>query len=245
MLRKEVLMAKAIVRPEQQFIPVRLVKPESRTVYMNKGTKLGELEVLNETGGYYENVLMMTDKELQDTPTSHKRVVEINKEIRIGELPSDVKEKLCHVLEEYQDVFSSSKMDIGCTSLIHHNIDTGDSPPIAVAPRRIPIALEEKVDKMIADLLKNDIIQPSESPWNAPIVIVAKERRHSSLCRLQEIKCCNEENSVSYSSDKSVIRLSQWVYLLQHTGFVTRIPPNSYGTPRRSKDCIRNSKRAI
>lgn len=182
MLRKEVLMAKAIVQLEHQFIPVRIVKPELTAVFLKKGTRLGELEVLNETGGYYENMLMMTEKELADAPFPSNRVTEISKEIKIGELSSEVKKKLCQVLEEYQDVFSSSKMDIGCTPLIHHSIDTGDSPPIAVAPRRIPIALEEKVDKMIEELLKNDIIQPSESPWNAPIVIVAKKNGDIRLC---------------------------------------------------------------
>ena len=184
MSRKDIVMAKAIVRPEREFIPVKIFKPEFVDIYLKKGTKLGELDVLNESGGYYEDVRMIKTNEVQNSTPSFvgSRVMKVSEEVNIGDLPSDVQKKLLGVLNDYQDVFSSSKMDIGCTSLVQHTIDTGDSYPIAVAPRRIPMALEEKVDKMIEDLLKNDIIQPSESPWNAPLVIVAKKNSDIRLC---------------------------------------------------------------
>ena len=97
---------------------------------------------------------------------TRKRVEEKNaaNQVNIGNLPRDEREKLTDVLMEYEDVFSKSKMDIGCTQLIEHRVDTGDSPPMASAPRRVPVALEEKVDKMVEELLAHNIIRPSESP---------------------------------------------------------------------------------
>jgi hypothetical protein len=39
-----------------------------------------------------------------------------------------------------------------------------------------------KVDKLVEELLAHDVIRPSESPWNSPIVFVAKKNGDIRLC---------------------------------------------------------------
>ena len=56
-----------------------------------------------------------------------------------------------------------------------HAIDTGDITLIRCPQRRIPIALEEKVEDMVPELAKKNIIRPSDSPSNAPLVIILKK----------------------------------------------------------------------
>jgi hypothetical protein len=176
LLDRGLICANAIVTPVKRLIPVRMIKPECGDVYLRKGTRVGELISLNEENGFYENFRLISDK----------KTVEPRKdalcEINVGSLSRDDRQKLLEVLREFEDVFSATKMDIGCTHLVEHKIDTGGCSPVATPIRRIPMALEEKVDKMIDDLLQNDIIQPSESPWNAPIVIVAEKNGDIHLC---------------------------------------------------------------
>ena len=53
-------------------------------------------------------------------------------------------EELCSLKElisEYSDIFALDPMELGCTDLITHSIDTGDSPPIRQPLRRTPFAL--------------------------------------------------------------------------------------------------------
>lgn len=174
-IERGIALAKAIVQVEEQYVPVKLIKAESAKMVLRRGTKVGYLEKLNVEDGYYENANVMVTQLGKEDKTAWE-------ESQFDKLARDERHKLLEVLKEYEDVFSKDKMDIGCTHLIEHKIDTGDSLPLASPPRRIPIALEEKVDKLVEDLLANDIIRPSDSPWNAPIVIVAKKNGDIRMC---------------------------------------------------------------
>ena len=63
------------------------------------------------------------------------------------------KEKLYYVLLEYSDVFSLSNDRLGHTSLSKHRINTGESLPVHIPPRRIPHACREEVRKLLQDML--------------------------------------------------------------------------------------------
>lgn len=93
----------------------------------------------------------------------------------VDRLSEEYKSKLIPLLKEYSDIFSVTKNDIGLTSLVEHEIDTGNVKPIACQYRRIPFGLEEKVDNLIQELVDKDIIRPSTSPWNAPLVVIPKK----------------------------------------------------------------------
>ena len=63
-----------------------------------------------------------------------------------------------------------------------HQIVTEERFPIAVPMKRISVGLEEKVDKMVEDLLAKNIITESESPWNAPQVCITIANGDMRLC---------------------------------------------------------------
>ena len=71
---------------------------------------------------------------------------------------------------------------LGCTSLSKHRINTGDSLPIHIPPRRIPHAHREEVRKLLQDMLAKLAIQPSDSPWSSPIVLVTKTDGSTRFC---------------------------------------------------------------
>jgi hypothetical protein len=61
-------------------------------------------------------------------------------------------------------------------------IDTGDAEPIKISPRPYPPADLEKIKEFIDNGVKNSIIRESESPWSAPIVLVAKPDGGTRVC---------------------------------------------------------------
>lgn len=48
--------------------------------------------------------------------------------------------------------------------------------PIKKRPCRLPYVHKKLVREQISEILQKDIIEPSHSPWSAPIVMVLKKR---------------------------------------------------------------------
>ena len=68
-------------------------------------------------------------------------------------------------------------------SAVRHGIPlTADVRPARLTPRRIPQALHSQVEDQVQSMLDNDIIQPSASPWSAPIVLVKKSDGAFRFC---------------------------------------------------------------
>ena len=88
------------------------------------------------------------------------------------------KEEYCdleNILHRYKHIFSCSSTDVGRIGVLKHQIETGDHQPIALNPGRVPKHLEDKVDDLVGDLERKNIISQVSSPWNFPIVIVPKK----------------------------------------------------------------------
>ena len=61
-----------------------------------------------------------------------------------------------------------------------HRIITPDALPVNNEARRFPKAWEPEIDQQIQEMLENEIIRPSSSTWNAPIILVKK--KDNTLC---------------------------------------------------------------
>ena len=61
------------------------------------------------------------------------------------------------------------------TNVLKHKIVTENTLPQYRKPYKIPHAYEKEVDKQIKEMIENDIIRPSISPWNAPVMLVKKK----------------------------------------------------------------------
>ena len=64
------------------------------------------------------------------------------------------------LLREFRDVFAMNDNKIGQTHLVQHEIDTGDTLPIQLAPHRLAPGKITVVKKEIEDMLARNIIRP-------------------------------------------------------------------------------------
>ena len=94
---------------------------------------------------------------------------------RIGDLPASDRKDILNLLKEYEDVFAKNSKKPRQVNNATHQIDTGQSKPVFRKPYQIPYAYTEEFDKQIQEMLENDIIRPSKSPWNAPVILVKKK----------------------------------------------------------------------
>ena len=71
---------------------------------------------------------------------------------------------------------------IGHTDAVEHTIDTSDSPPIRCAPRRMSPQRIKQEEVCIEEMLSGGQIEPSDSPWSAPVVLVTKKDGGTRFC---------------------------------------------------------------
>ena len=92
------------------------------------------------------------------------------------------KQKLAKLLLKYEAIISRGPTDIGNCKLLTHRIETGDTSPIRMAPRRIPYFQQEEVQQDISAKEAAGIVKKSTSPWAFPIVVVRKEDGTARIC---------------------------------------------------------------
>ncbi|BHF67902.1 hypothetical protein SprV_0301093100 [Sparganum proliferum] len=82
----------------------------------------------------------------------------------------------------FQRVFTWAVQPIGHTGVVQHEINTGTAAAQRQLARRIPIHHQTVFNSIISDLLAQGIIEPSNSPWAAPVTLVKKKGGHLRLC---------------------------------------------------------------
>ena len=92
------------------------------------------------------------------------------------------KSQLADLLQEFGDVFALKPEKLGCNSLIEHEMNTGDNPPIPLRPYRAAQERRKWIAKSVNDMLAKNIIQPSTSPWATPLVFVKKKDGTDRFC---------------------------------------------------------------
>ena len=101
--------------------------------------------------------------------------VKHNIETRVQEaynLDKSQKEKLYNILMNNKDVFSESP---GTCNSYAHRLEIMDDTPFNHKSRIIPLAVRDRVDLVIEEMLKDEVIEPSNSPYLNPLCIVGKK----------------------------------------------------------------------
>jgi hypothetical protein len=92
----------------------------------------------------------------------------------------------------------------------------------------------EELKKQLHDLLEKDVIQPSKSPWGAPILFVKKEDGAFRLC-----EDYGALNSVTIKNSYPLYRIDDIFYQLNSAKFFSKIDLRSaYHQIRLDKDAI-------
>jgi hypothetical protein len=99
-----------------------------------------------------------------------------------SEVSETTKAKVKDTLIEFQDVFMSPGGQPGRTSVVRHTVYTGNNKPVKLPLRRLPLAQKEIVEKELEKMLKDDITEPSDSPWAANVVLVKKKDNSIRFC---------------------------------------------------------------
>ena len=173
------MVARAMVAPTGQSIPVRLFNPTIviRTIVIHSGTHIATMESVESP--HHDITVASVQPDI--SPFKQEMLEQM---VRQSEehLTDSQRKQLLQLLECYSDVFADCKDDFGRTNRIQHQIPTGESAPIRQPVRRVPPTKRSKTRELLQGMLKKDVIQPSSSPWASPIVLVKKKDGSTRFC---------------------------------------------------------------
>ncbi|XP_078458755.1 uncharacterized protein LOC144723702 [Lampetra planeri] len=117
-------------------------------------------------------------------PTPRAEVIPLLDALHVpwADLPKGEADRLRVLLREYADVFSEHDSDVGRTDLVKHQIDTGAAQPIKLPAYRVGAPERAQISEAVGDMLRDNIIQPSASPWSAPVVLITKKDGSTRFC---------------------------------------------------------------
>ncbi|UYV63495.1 K02A2.6-like [Cordylochernes scorpioides] len=152
-----ILVAKELVDTERDVIPVRVVNLYDSARTIKKGSCLGNTEpaVLIK-----RNHPVMQKSKREDNVPDHLQQVweETMKELQPGQ-----QKELATILATYGNIFAKSSENYGRTDLTKHRINT-------------------EAETLVKEILDQNIIEPSSSPWVSPVVLLKKKDGPTRFC---------------------------------------------------------------
>ena len=185
---EEMLMAKAVVNSQAKQLVIRVINTSTEEQKIFKGMVLAEFEPVSE-------IKPVTPK-LEKDGNVHCNVIRTNSanadqnEQEIPDYLQDLYTESCEGLTEAQsewlkrllikhkELFAKHKYDLGYTELVQHEINVRKGTrPIKQAPRRLPIHQREIERQQVQEMIDNNIIEESTSPWASNCVLVKKKSK--------------------------------------------------------------------
>lgn len=123
--------------------------------------------------------------------------------------------QLKSLIAVYKDVFAANPRKPKRTDLVEHKIVANNALPVCYKPRRIPVTWEKDVDEQVSEMLNNDIIRPSYSPWNAPVILVKrKDNPTRFVCDFRGVNDVTKR--IHTHCLISELLLTRWLKILVH-----------------------------
>ena len=90
---------------------------------------------------------------------------------------------LRELLHKYEHVFPAPGEPVtGRTKSVQHEIDTNEARPVRCGPRRLAPAGLRREQDCVKEMLSGGQIEPSDSPWASPVVLVTKKDGSTRFC---------------------------------------------------------------
>ena len=215
--KKEGLIgARALVVPDGSVVQVRVLNVSGRPISLKAGMAVGSVEVLPSDPVVSSVIEDDADLDVmagRPNEVTGSEAEMVDSMVEGAEISETERQDLRSNLQRNRDVFSMQG-ELGCTSVVEHNIHTSDDHPIRQQPRRVPHHLLGEVDKQLTDMLDKGLIQESSSPWASPVVLVKKKNGEVRFCidyRQLNQKSCHDAYPVPRVDDAlRCLRGARW-----------------------------------
>ncbi|KAK3085547.1 hypothetical protein FSP39_005150 [Pinctada imbricata] len=137
-----------------------------------------------------------------------------NPEVKLGHLTVHQKEEVHQLMREYTTIFPDVPKK---TNASHHDVIVGDASPIKQHPYRLNPKKLQYMRKEIQYMIENDIIEPSNSDWSSPCILVPKPDGTYRLCT-----DFRKVNSVTKTDSYPIPRIDDCIDKIGSAKFVSK-----------------------
>ena len=174
----------------EELSKVPLVNWGTQPQVFKKGTVIGYVEQASIVDhgdsiwkDHWEELPEYSDKVLVRMCQAENHLEELQKQIKISNNCSDEeRDQLLNCLLEKNEVFALSDEELGETDVVEHSIDVTGAKPVKEVSRRLPYAMRQQLELELDKLLKIGCIEPANSPYASPLVLVRKPDGSLRLC---------------------------------------------------------------
>lgn len=151
------------------------------------------------------------------------RLSKLEQTLRTDHLNKEEKQSLVDLCKQYNHVFHLEGDKLSCTNTVMHEIPTNNNNPINTKSYRYPEALKEEVNEQIGKLLKDGIIQPSNSPWNSPVWVVPKKMDASGKKKWRLVIDYRKLNEITIGDVYPLPQINDILDQLGHSKYFTTL----------------------
>ncbi len=113
---------------------------------------------------------------INHSPTSDKTTQDLSLDSHVKIVDYRELKTLLSLLNKYSDVIALPGEPLGATDKTEHHIKLKPTThPVYIPAYRLPHSQRQIVDQQVKDMLAQEVIQHSQSPWNSPLFLVPKK----------------------------------------------------------------------
>ena len=179
--------ASLVTVDDKKRLALRCINPHAQPVTLNAGTVVGTFSAITP-----DQVETPQDSTPSTTTSSGQLSMDMPVPAHLTTLyeqavqqctSPDQGSQLAELLTRYAHVFSTSDTDVGCTDLVRHSIPTQEGvAPIKQPPRRLGAEKDAEVERQVQELVEKGMVEPADSAWSSPVVLVRKRCGAYRLC---------------------------------------------------------------
>ena len=159
---------------------------------------------------------------------------------KLSHLPLVQRKELAEVITQYREVFPDVPSK---TNLIEHDVDVGDSAHIKQHPYRVSPMKKELLDKEVQYMLKNNIIEESQSNWSSPCILVPKHDIGFRFCTdFRKVNDKTKSEFISHTQNRRLHRSNWQCQVCQHVLYAERLLAGTFNSASSRNFRVCNTK---
>eukprot|EP00111_Clytia_hemisphaerica_P021768 TCONS_00064010-protein len=158
--KQKVICASIVTIINRQQVPCRILNPSGERVTLYAGTNVASID----------EVTVIEEVPIIQMQTKPQEKLEVD--LTDSDLNDQQQAQLQRLFREYGDIFAVDQSELGRTSIIKHHIDIENYVPIGSKPYRASHEDGKKIKEHIKDMLEQDVIRESTSPYSFPVILV-------------------------------------------------------------------------
>lgn len=120
-----------------------------------------------------------------------------NNNLRLSHLTPEDEEIIMDIANDHPNLFADPDRKLTFSTVVQAEINTKDDSPVYCKSYPYPMALKPEIDRQIEELLRDGIIRPSRSAYNAPVWIVPKKQDASGKTKYRMVIDYRKLNEVT------------------------------------------------